>query len=174
MLFLVPLVYILVAEGLSRIFSWIAPRNRYLGALVYAALFVGLLWPALVSAKRNFVAPPRLWDMRAVVEYVGSKWQQGDSFFVSGGGETFAYYAGSYGLDIRSAKVDNSHRIVRWGEYKDDLAALEGRDRVWVIFAHFEQSAEYTQYTDYLDRHAVILDSLKANYARLYLCNIKH
>ncbi len=171
LLFLVPLVYLLAAEGLRRIFLWGQRWNRVAGIAAAAVIGIAILWPMLVSAKRNFFAPPHPWDMRPVVAYMSRNWAAGDTVFVSGGGETFAYYAEVYGLRPAQLTVENSHRIVRFFVYRRSLQAYAGRDRVWIVFAHFEeQSFQHQRYAKYLNRVGEIRDSFQAGFARAYLC----
>ncbi len=171
LLFLVPFVYLLMAEGLRRLLLWGAKWNRAAGVVVYAAACVVILWPMTVSAKRNFVAPVHYWDMRPVVEYMSKNWTSSDIVFVSGGGDTFQYYAQSYGLQPAMRVVENSHRIVRFYQYRRRVQAFAGRERVWIVFAYFEeQGFQYQKYAKYLNRVGTIQDSFQAGFARAYLC----
>ena len=171
LLFLVPFVYLLTAEGLRRVYTWIARWNRVPAWAVYAVLCVILLRPMAVNAKRNFFNPPRPWDMRPVVEYITAKWNEGDMVYVSGGGETFQFYADSYGLVPARTRVDNAHRIARYSTYMGDMKTFAGQDRVWVVFARFEeQSYQNQRYVKYLNRVGEIKDSFDTGSARVYLC----
>lgn len=172
LLFLAPLVYLIAAEGLRRVYLWTSPWNRAVAVAASAVLCVAILWPMAVSAKRNFFAPPHPWDMRILVEHMSRNWTTADSVFVSGGGETFQYYAESYGLRPASLTIQNSHRIVHFYLYRRELQQYAGRERVWVVFAHFEeQSFQHQRYVKYLNRVGEIQDSFQAGFARAYLCN---
>ncbi|MFH1186333.1 MAG: glycosyltransferase family 39 protein [Chloroflexota bacterium] len=169
LLFLLPVVYLLLAEGFHRVFL-VAARLRPVPALpVYAALCLGMLWPTLVDAKRTLFSPVRLYDMRAIVQSVQQNWEAGDGILVSGGGETFAYYAESFGLKTGMTIIDTNHRIVRYGAYQEYLDRLSTNQRVWVIFAHFEEDPSYTRYSDYLRKQGSIERQLHVGYARAYL-----
>jgi hypothetical protein len=170
-LFLAPFVYLLMAEGVRQLYGWAARGSRPLALAACVGLLVVALRPMAVSAKRNFFNPPHPYDMRTVVEYLRGNLRAGDSVFVSGGGETFAYYAGSYELHPASTRVNNSHRVVRYYVYMDTLAKYAGQDRVWIIFAHFEENShEYERYAKYLNRVGEVKDMFQAGYARAYLC----
>ncbi len=170
-LFLVPFVYLLFAEGLRLAYAWIVRWNRPAAWAACLVLLVMLLRPMAVSTKRNLFNPPHPYDMRAVVEYLVKNVQAGDSIFVSGGGETYAYYAGSYGLRPASTRVNNNHRIARYFEYMRTMAGYAGKDRVWIVFAHYEgDSHQYERYVKYLNRVGEIRDSFQAGFARAYLC----
>ncbi len=136
-----------------------------------AVVLVILLWPMAVSTKRNFFDPPRPYDMRPIVEYLVHNSRPGDSAFVSGGGETFKYYAGSYGLRLASVKVDNFHRIVRYFVYMRAMGRYAGQDRVWIVFAYYEpDSYQYERYAKYLNRLGEVQDLYQVGLARAYLC----
>lgn len=175
LLFLVPFMYLFAAEGLRRVYLSIA-KWRVTPALLGSAVLLALiLRPEIVSVKRNFVAPPRPWDMRAVVEYMSARWNEGDRVYVSGGGETFQYYATSYGLQPAALRVDNGHRIARYFNYVQDLQAYVGKDRVWIVFANFDTHSKLSnkksaRYEKYLNRVGLIQDRYRAGYARVYLC----
>ena len=66
--------------------------------------------------------------------------------------------------------IDNHHRIVRYGIYTQDLKMFKGKDRAWVVFAHFEEKVHtYVRYAKYLNRVGFVQDSFKASFARTYL-----
>ena len=169
LLFLLPLVYLLLAEGLHRLFLLAARFGPHRARLVYVALCLGMLWPTVVDAKRTLFSPVRLYDMRAIVQSVQKDWKSGDGILVSGGGETFAYYAESLGLKTGMTIIDANHRIIRYRAYLEYLDRLSANQRVWVIFAHFEEDPSYTRYSDYLSKQGSIESLVRAGYARAYL-----
>ncbi len=170
-LFLVPCVYLLFAEGLRVLFAWVARWSRPPALAACLVVLVVVLRPMAVSAKRNLFSPPHPYDMRIVVEYLQEHMRPGDSVFVSGGGETYAYYAGSYGLRPASTLVNTNHRIVRYFEYMSTMARYAGYERVWIVFAHYEDdSPAYERYVKYLNRVGVVRDSFRVGFARAYLC----
>ena len=174
LVFLVPLIYLLLAEGLWRIYLVLPGRNRTLALASTALLFLIVLSPAIIAAKRNFFKPARLWDMRAAVEYIGNNWKPGDAVLVSGGGETFAYYASSQGLKTGYTLIDTSHRIIRYRLFMEDLEVLAGRGAcAWIVFAHFEKNGDYARYDSYIGKHASVQDMFQTGYARVDLCSIE-
>ena len=74
--------------------------------------------------------------------------------------------------DTGQVVVENSHRIVRYGIYVQDLKAMTGQDRVWVVFAHFEEGRATARYTRYLDMNGKIMNTFQRGYARAYLCDL--
>jgi hypothetical protein len=174
LLFLVPLVYLFLAEGLRYIFSLAAGWNRNIGLITCDVLFIVAVWPAMVSAKENIFNPTRpVNNMRPAVEYIAKNWKQSDIVFLSGGGETLEYYATSYGLPINkdNAIIEIDNRLVHWDTYTKDLDRLSGKDRVWIVFSHFENTADYLQYSQYLYDHGKVNNTFQAGYTRLFLCD---
>ncbi len=174
LLFLIPFVYLLVAEGLASIFRFLGRWNREAAGVLYAAMALALLWPALVTLKRE-VVNPRLpaENMRPIVQYMAAHAQPTDVVLVSGGGASYPYYAGSYGLKFAQTKIADSHRIIRYFQYRKMLANLAGKERVWVVFAHFEEGSYlYNRYPKYLNRVGEIQDVAKFGQARVYLCRL--
>ena len=169
LLFLLPMVYLLLAEGIRRIFQLTSRFGASPAWLLSAAVCVGLLWPSLVDAKRTLVQPVRLYEMRGLVQHVQENWNDGDGILVSGGGETFAYYSESLGLKPGAIIIDTNHRIIRYQSYLDYLDRLSANGRVWVIFAHFEDDPSYTRYSDYLEKQGVVDHAEIIGFARLYL-----
>jgi hypothetical protein len=110
--------------------------------------------------------------MRPVVEYIDKNWRAGDTVLVSGGGETFAYYAQVYGLSAGEPLGDTRHQIIYYERFVRDMDTLAGNDRVWIIFAYFEKSPNYTKYLRYLGSHAKVEDTFQVGYARAYLCDL--
>jgi hypothetical protein len=172
LLFLVPFVYLLISEGIGRIYLFVTKWNRWLALVISAVIFVIVLIPGVVAAKRNFFNPQHHWDMRPAVEFIGKNSKAGDAFLVSGGGESFAYYSSTVGLNIGDMLIDGTHRIIRYHIFIEDLQKFAGRDRVWVVFAHFEKGADYTRYAKYIGRHANIEAEFHTSIVRVYLCDI--
>ena len=170
-LFLIPFAYLFMAEGLGRMYSFLAKWNRPIALITYGIIFLIVLKPAVSTATRNFVYPSRSWDLRPVIEHVVKNYRAGDTIYVSGGGQIFTYYAETYGLNTNNVIFRNTHRIVgRWA-FENDLKTLAGRNRVWVIFAHFEDP-NIQSYTRDLHQDAKILDTFQSWDARTYLINI--
>jgi hypothetical protein len=172
-LFLVPAVYLLLAQGLRAAVSWGARWNRPVAYVACILVLVLLLRPMAVKAKRNFVDPVRDRNMRPIVQYVLQHAEADDAFFVSGGGETFQYYAGSYGLHPQQLQINTNHRIVRYYAYQRLLKGFAGKDRVWVVFAYFEgEGYQYQRYAKHLNRVGEIKDLYEVGHSRVYLVQL--
>ena len=170
-LFLIPFAYLFMAEGLGRTYSFLAKWNRPIALITYGIIFLIVLKPAVSTATRNFVYPSRSWDLRPVIDHVVKNYRAGDTIYVSGGGQIFNYYAEIYGLNTNNVILRNSHRIVGRWTFENDLKTLAGRNRVWVIFAHFEDPNIQSYIRD-IHQDAKIMDTFQSWDARTYLINI--
>jgi hypothetical protein len=171
MLFLVPLVLLLLAEGLGRLYLSIARWNGYVAAVMGAAIIYIVLWHPALEAYRSFRFPARPWDVRPVMEHVRQNWSTSDVVYVSGGGQASYYYADRYGLDKGVLVLKTNHRIVGWWNFKRDVTALAGRDRVWIVFAHLE-SPNDDRYVKFLRHVGNVEDTFQSSDARAFLLDL--
>ena len=126
LLFLVPLLLLLIAEGIRVS----ARRNVLAGFALGAALFV----QPMINAVVNVRADPGREDIRPALAYVKSNWQEGDVLYVHYAVKRlFKYYAGRTGFEdddyFKGAKKPDDP-----AEFLQDLAELRGNRRVWVLF----------------------------------------
>ena len=171
LLFMVPFVYLLIAEGLIRVYMFIAKRNHAVALIICGVILITVFKPEIGNTTRNFLYPSRSWDLRPVMENVVKNYKPGDIFYVSGGGEIFDYYSTVYGLKTSHVILRNTHRIVGLWAFENDLKALAGTNRVWIIFAHFESPANQI-YVRTINQAAKIEMTFQSWDARGYLCNL--
>jgi len=157
-LFLVPLVIVMLAEGVCAI-SRILPRWRAASMVVLSVAVVAVTG---VTAAGHLVAPPGREEMKPVLGYLARQWRQGDSLFVF----HRAQYALRYYLEcdcfansrvrrrvfpqlivpgrlgpaqFAPALLSNPPRLVvaqqqdHLRAYVSAAAALRGRKHVWVL-----------------------------------------
>jgi hypothetical protein len=154
-LFLVPILCLVLGEGVGRLATWVPPRWAPVAALGAAALVAG--GPLIWSAKA-LVKSPTHEEMRPLLAYVSDHWQRGDTLYVAPQAQVaFLYYVECACLpDHGRAKTiwpvtpeTNDPSAVRSkspavviapvGEQPHQLRALDGvkrRERVWFIYAH--------------------------------------
>jgi hypothetical protein len=171
MLFLVPLVLLLLAEGFGRVYFAFSRWNRYVAAVTAACVVYIVLWHPALEAYRGFRFPARPWDVRPVMEHVTQNWSSSDVVYVSGGGQASYYYADSYGLNRGLLLLKTNHRIVGWWNFKRDVTELAGRDRVWFVFAHLE-SPHDDRYVKFLHHAGKVEDEFQAADARGILLDL--
>ena len=125
-LFLVPFLLLLIAEGIR-----VAARRTWVAGF---ALGAALLVHPIINAAVNVRADPGREDIKPALAYVRSNWQEGDVLYVHYAVKRlFKYYAGRTGFDeddyFKGAKKPDDPV-----EFQQDLAGLRGNRRVWVLF----------------------------------------
>lgn len=179
-LFLVPLLFLLIAEGLGLIYLTIARWQPWIARGVCALLVVGLFLQPTLLTLDNFLRPYNGSDIRPVVEYVAKHRTDDETIYVYHiSASTFHYYAPLYGIDRENVVtgVNSRQKRVALKNFYDDVDTLQGRERVWFIFSGIIdcggcEGDMQLFYTDYLDQRGVMLDSFHATGANAYLYNL--
>lgn len=175
-LFLVPIVFLLIVEGIDRIRSILENYNRFVASFTAAALALLLLAQPVVSAINGLQNPNMREHIRPVVEYVSQNKRSTDIVYVYYGAKfAFKYYAPLYGF------ADSDYRVgVRARkepeQYLKDIDTLRGTARVWVIFAHHyhrNQVDEKMYCLNYLNRIGKKIEEFSAPGAAVYLYDLK-
>jgi hypothetical protein len=179
-LFLVPFLFLLIAEGLGLIYQTIARWQPWVGRGVYALLVVGLFFQPTLLTLDNFSRPYNGSDIRPVIEYVAEKRSSDEVIYVFHiTASTYHYYAPLYGIDGENVVtgVNSRQKKVALNNFFDDVAKLQGNDRVWFIFSGIVdcggcEGDMQLFYTDYLDERGIMLDSFHATGANAYLYDL--
>jgi hypothetical protein len=161
-LFLVPLLILLLAEGLGEIVRWTPSRWRvWVAALLVAALVGG---PLYLAATRLVHARYRE-DVRPVLAFVRDHWMVGDTLYLHRGAQyAFLYYkeCGCLRLthrekelwpvrrrseaDFDAEAVEPKTPSLIVGREREGFAAalqsLKRRKRVWIVYSHFANRKE--------------------------------
>ena len=180
MLFLVPLLILLMAEGIGRIYSLVGKWNHSAALAACAVIILFTLWVPASDALTNFLAPPLGDDIKPVMAYVERNRTANDTVYVYHGARpSFNYYAPFYGLDQGNVitGVDQSD-IPALKQFYKQTAALQGRGRVWFIFSHIVDCGGCsgdmeTFYIQYLNQFGKIMDKFSASGADVYLYDLK-
>jgi hypothetical protein len=177
MLFLVPFLFLLVAEGLGRIHTLAANWNRHMASILYALLALSIFWPPAVTTLRYFSSPFNRADIKPVLEYVAQHRQQNEIIYVYHSSEpAFNYYASVYGIGSENVLVGydaaDSRRALR--EFYRDAEGLQGNDRVWFVFSDIVdcggcEGDMQEFYVNHLNGYGTQLDSFHASGANAYL-----
>jgi hypothetical protein len=185
-LFLVPLIVILVTAGTAAALQALSreglERRFVAGAAVTASVF--LLSVAGSSTARLLGGQWEMQEVKPVLEHLRSVWQPGDVVYLYASVQYPArYYAEVDGVN-RSHTGDTLWRVVPTavpgvsdaalrsapptlvvGRFRPggstfarDLAALDGRKRVWFVFSNVVRF-ESGEIVDDLDRHIAALDA---------------
>jgi hypothetical protein len=179
-LFLVPLLLLLIAEGLGRIYTTIANWQPDAARLVYAVLAFVIFLQPVASTLDAFLNPYNASHIKPVMEYVAKNRAPGETIYVYHSTDpAFKYYAPLYGLDDQNVLIgyDTPRKRVALKGFFDDVEKLRGQDRVWFIFSDiFDcggcEGDMQLFYVEHLSTVGVMLDSFHATGANAYLYDL--
>jgi len=174
LLFIVPSVLILIAEGVQQIID-ITKYERPIIGITLTALLV--LHP-LLSASYHLIRPRANEEIKPILNYVREHLQDGDVLYVHNRASyAFEYYKEKHGFTDRDYFVGKDGHD-NWRIYISDLDRLRG-SRVWMIFSHWStvkrevhrgQIVDQETFFIYqLDNIGTMLDSFKSSGAACYL-----
>jgi hypothetical protein len=170
LLFLVPFLLLLVAEGAERIRCLTAPAAPSVGVILIGLL---LFHPTAI-ALRFLVHPRTREEIRPVLASVREKAAPGDGLYVYGGAApAFRYYANRYAFPPDRTSIGEWRRELN--AYRQDLQALSGGGRRWFVFAHTQAqdgSDEEKPLLSMLDGIGRRLDAVRAPGASAYLYDL--
>jgi len=137
LLFLVPIVFLIVAEAVGRVGSLLVSLK-----LPQMGLPVALMALTLLAIKPSYYALRHLWEPRLVEEtkpmmaYLSTYRREKDMVYVYYGAvPAFLYYSAFYGLaDVPF--VQGSYNRQNINGYFRELSRMSGRSRVWILFSH--------------------------------------
>jgi len=167
-LFIVPSLLIVVAEGIV----WIAQQVPVAGV----ALAVLMFFHPIVSATHTAITQDDTRaDIKPSLAHIRANWQPGDLVYVYYAAKRqFRYYSERYGFTdadhVEGLKLPTSP-----SELAEDVEALRGKERVWVLFlADTERETEERQFLmEQLDRVGVRLDSFQFTRVSIYLYDLR-
>src|ERR1700730_5903765 len=179
LLFIVPTLLLLIAEGAEQIRSKTKDEAPIIGACLIGLLF---LHPLLFSTYHLIKPsagdlPPGVAhtreEIKPVMKYVQEHQLDGDVLYVyQDARPAFQYYAARFSLNKVNLVLGTSDN---WENYEKDLGQLRGRRRVWLLFSHSHAgpSIDEEQFFLYLlDRSGRRLDSFKSVGAAVYLYDL--
>lgn len=168
LLFAVPFIVLLIAEGVERIAAATRRRSPWIGALL-----VGLVFSYPVGTAGVHLLKPRTHEeIKPVMAYLRAHEQRDDVlhlFSACDGCETivkytvpaFTYYAARYGFTADSRVGGTILLDEHWEKYLADLDRLKGQRRVWILFSNLGDDArEYFLHA--LDARGTRLDSFRS------------
>ena len=181
MLFLTPLALLLMAEGIARIYSWLATYHRGIALFVSAAPAALLIWHSTFNAILIFNHPQTMSEIRPIVKYVAEHKQLGDVVYVYYNAVPgFKYYAPFYGeFESKGVILGTYRQNEEKGleRFFEESEKLKGSDRVWVIFAEIVECGGCEEdkrlyFEDYFNQHGIMLDSIKDVDSAAYLYDL--
>jgi hypothetical protein len=177
LLFVVPAVYLVLAEGVKGVgwlLSYLFRRCRWVSLGVVCFLVGMLLYSATILAFRMALHPDRGEDIKPVISYVRQGWSEGDFLYVYyGAAPAFTYYAPLYGI-VESAFVLGVVGRNEPARYIQDIERVRHHKRVWFLFSHacpwcvVNEESFYLRRLDQVGRR---VDEFHAVGASVYLYN---
>jgi hypothetical protein len=136
LLFLIPLLLLLLAEGVERVRMVLLRLNGPMALLVSTVLVVYLLHGPIIVAYQNLRSPPMGEDIKGVMGHMRGYRLNGDLIYVYYGARpAFEFYAHLYGFDRKDYVVGLSARNDP-AKYLQDIDKLKGNQRIWFVFSH--------------------------------------
>ena len=172
LLFAVPSILLLVAEGGWFAYRILAAKKRVFGTILLSLL---LLYPVLEAGFR-LVRPPSAEEIRPVLHYISKRYQPDDTIYLYHRAEpSFSYYYKRYGLNTTKIHV-GVESPEKWSAYARDLDSVRGQERVWILFSHvvtWRGGDEERFFLTYLDEIGSRLSEFKCIGSSVYLYNLK-
>jgi hypothetical protein len=171
-LFVVPVLLLFIGEGIDRV-----RRLTWSATPAITLVLVGVLvFDPLVSQTLRLLRPRTIDDPRSVFAYLGGRIQNGDEIYLYNDAiSLFRYYAPRFGLGDRPYVMGSSAES-NWEVDVQDLQALRGRPRVWLVFTHIHGRDDHRSEEDFfvfeLNRMGRQLDSFRAPDAAVYLYDL--
>lgn len=135
-LFLIPFLLLLLAEGIEQVKGVLLKLNRPVAFLATISLVVYFLYDPAMTAYKNLQFPPRGEDIKPVMAYVQRNRLNTDVIYVYYSADpAFKYYAPFYGFDDDDYIVGIKSREDP-DQYLDDIDRFKGNERVWIVLSH--------------------------------------
>jgi hypothetical protein len=151
LLFAVPALLLLVAEGATLALASHAAAGRSLG-VAFAAV---LCFHPAVCAGYHLLRPVSREELRPVIGHVAARLEPGDLVYVYYGARwAFRFYAPHHAFR-RDQVIEGAPSRDDWRGYLRQLDALTGRARVWLLFSHVHTKSG-------VDEEAFFLQALAA------------
>ena len=176
LLFIAPMIFILVAEGVERIRLILVKVDPWFAFVVWLILILFFIYKPFNTSIENFCYPKMREHSRPVVAYLSQNRQDTDTIYVYHGAlPAFRYYGQWYGFD-EVEYLEGIHSTREPEKYLEQLDALNLDGRVWFLFSHACKQEcivdEEAYFINYLDKKGVRLDKLQSSEASLYLYNL--
>ncbi len=180
MLFLVPLTLLLMAEGIGRIYLFLAKWQKSVALILCVIPVAIMLLFSIQGAITGFKYPPIIAEIKPVMKYIEEKKEQGDIIYLHYRSvPPFNYYATFYNLDSENIIIgaDRQSQKKALDRFFDDVKGLKGNNRVWFVISEITycdgcagDKREY--FTSYLDKNGSMLESILSSNSAAYLYDL--
>jgi len=171
LLFIVPVVLLLIAEGAEQI----RDATSHNSAIIGLTLIGLLVFHPLSTATSHLIKPRTAEEIKPVMGYVRDHRQDGDLLYLYyTSWPAFEYYSEKYGFKKSDYIIGVSSRD-NWSNYAEDLDKLRGNRRVWILFSHvctWEGVDEEKLFLYHLDKIGTRLDAFEGTGAAVYLYDL--
>jgi hypothetical protein len=174
LLFLVPLLLLLLAEGVERVRIVLMRVNKIIAIGLSTLLIVYLFLNPIKTAFANVRTPPMGSNIKPTMAYISNNYLSGDLIYVYyGAGPAFKFYVPQYGFVNKKYIVGISSRYDPV-KYLQDIDNLKGNQRVWIVFSHVCVCGvnEKSYIMDYLNKTGVKRGEFIAYGSSVYLYNM--
>jgi len=180
MLFLIPFVLLLMAEGFRGIYWLVARWKPNFAGVFSGILALAVVWQVAPVTYEKAISGARE-NIRPVIEYVAENRIQDDIVYIFHRTDpVYHYYAPFYGLNTGNIMIGvyDPRKRVALQNFEDDVDRLIGKNRVWFIFSGIidcvECEGEDTQafYLEHINKFGIILDSFDGSGANAYLYDL--
>lgn len=173
LLFYVPIIYLLISEGLVFLIKGTSFILRVAGYVSVAVVMFSPLMMTVSLSSRVVYAE----EIRPVLRHVQNNSKKEDVLYVYyGAGPAVNYYRKVYGLTENHSYVPGISSRENWKKYREDVSQFENRARVWIIFAHVYYDAggkgEESYIVEYLKSIGTQIDVVTAEGASAYLFDL--
>jgi Dolichyl-phosphate-mannose-protein mannosyltransferase len=136
MLFSIPILVLLVAEGIERARLLLMRVGSRTAIFVVVTLTAFLLYNPLSVAWGNFLQPPMREHIKPAMSYLDQNRLSSDIIYVYYSTiSPFKYYASAFGFH-EGDYVEGIQSRKEPEKYLHDIERFRNRDRVWFIFSH--------------------------------------
>jgi hypothetical protein len=136
LLFAIPLLLLLLSEGVERIRMVLLRVNRPIALLVSTSLVAYFLYGPITVAYKNLQSPPMGEHLKPVMSHMSKIHLSTDLIYIYyGESPAFEFYAPLYGFGGNNYIIGVSARNEP-AKYLQDIDGLKGNQRVWFVFSH--------------------------------------
>ncbi len=175
LLFIVPIVFLLVAEGIERPRLILLKFNPLIAFGVWIILVSLLLYKPINIARYHFLYPKMEEHIKPIMAYLSQNRQNTDTIYIYYGARpAFTYYALPFGFEDGDYIFGVFSRQDP-DKYIQEINELNGRKRVWFVFSHNCRQCTVNEeafFLEYLGEIGMKIDELKSPRTSVYLYDL--